>query len=101
MTKDNNLMTALLLILMERELILTEGDIMLVQPHVEGMTVENPVVVPGYDHEQIDYHLRRLCQAGFVDNGGVASPLIGIFFSRITPAGHSWLNANRQRGGRL
>lgn len=53
MTKENNLMAGLLLILMKRELSLTEGDIILVQPHIEGMTVENPVVVPGYDHEQM------------------------------------------------
>ena len=101
MTKDNNLMAGLLLILMKRELSLTEGDIILVQPHIEGMAVENPVVVPGYDHEQIDYSLRRLCQVGFVDNGGVAHPLIGIYFSHITPAGHLWLNANRPKDSRL
>ena len=64
---------------------------MAIQPRIEGMHVDYPLDVPGYDHEQIDFHLRLLCELGFVDTGGVEALLIGIHFSRVTPAGRAWL----------
>jgi hypothetical protein len=92
MTGDHVLMRKLLVKLTEKQATLQEGDRVLVQPRVEGMHVEYPLDVPGYDHDQIDFHLRLLCQLGLVDSGGVrGGPLIGIFFSRVTPAGQEWL----------
>lgn len=92
MNSDNNLMRALLVELTKREVAHQNGDSELVQPAIDGMHVENPVVVPGYDHEQIDAHLRRLCELGLVDTGGVkGGPLIGIYFSHVTPTGRAWL----------
>ena len=94
MTRDNNLMRKLLARLAEKQAALQQGDSVLVQPHIEGQHVPDPLVVPGYDYEQIDYHLRLLCQLGLVDAGSVrGEPLIGIFFSRVTPAGQAWLRA--------
>ena len=83
-------MRTLLAKLAEKQATLQEGDSVLIQPRIEGMHVEYPLDVPGYDHDQIDFHLRLLCQLGFVDTGGVEPPLIGIYFSRVTPAGQAW-----------
>jgi hypothetical protein len=81
MTRDNTLMRKLLVKLGEKQTTLQEGDSVLIQPHIEGMHVEYPLDVPGYDHDQIDFHLRLLCQLGLVDTGGVRDgPLIDIFF---------------------
>ncbi len=94
MTRDENLMRKLLVKLAERQTTLQQGDSVLIQPHIEGMHVEYPLDVSGYDYEQIDYHLRLLCQLGLVDTGGVKNgPAIGIFFSHVTPAGQAWLTS--------
>ena len=88
MKPDQKLNRILLTKLAEREALPQEGDSTLVQPHIDGMHVDNPIVVPGYDHEQIDAHLRWLKDHHYIDAAGVIDgPLIGIFFSRITPAG--------------
>ena len=92
MTRDENLMRKLLVKLAEIQTTLQQGDSVLIQPHIEGMHVENAIAVPGYDHEQIDFHLRLLCREGLVDTGGVRNgPAIGIFFSGVTRAGQAWL----------
>lgn len=94
MTQDNTLLRQLLVKLAEIQVTLQEGDSVLIQPRIEGMPVEYPLDVPGYDHEQVDFHLRLLCQLGLVDTGPVRDgPLIGIFFSHVTPAGQAWLRA--------
>lgn len=96
MTRDNTLMRKLLVKLTEKQATLQEGDSVLIQPRIEGMHAEYPLDVPGYDHEQVDFHLRLLCQLGLVDTGGVRDgPLIGIFFSQVTPAGQAWLRTSR------
>jgi hypothetical protein len=88
MKLDQKLNRILLTKLAEREALLQEGDSTLVQPYIDGLHVDNPVVVPGYDHEQIDAHLRWLKDHHYIDAGGaIDEPSIGIFFSRITPAG--------------
>ena len=95
MTRDNALMRKLLVKLVEKQATLQEGDRVLIQPRIEGMHVEYPLDVPGYDHDQIDFHLRLLCQLGLVDTGGVRDGLlIGIFFSHVTPAGQAWLRTS-------
>jgi len=55
------------------------------------MHVDNPIIVPGYDHDQIDSHLRLLLERGLVYNGVNGGPMIGIFFSGLTSAGNAWL----------
>jgi hypothetical protein len=88
-------MRKLLVKLAEKQATLQEGGSVLVQPRIEGMHVEHPLDIPGYDHDQIDFHLRLLCQLGLVGTGGVGDEaLIGIYFSRVTPAGQAWLRAS-------
>jgi hypothetical protein len=95
MRRDDNLLLALLSKLAERERTLESGASVLVQPQVEGLYIENPLSVPGYDHEQLDFHLRLLCQLRLVDTGGPApdAAAIGIYFSRITESGRSFMLA--------
>jgi hypothetical protein len=95
MRRDDELLLALLSKLAGRERALASGASVLVQPQIEGLYVENPLSVPGYDHEQIDFHLRLLCQLRLIDTGGPAADVaaIGIYFSRITESGRSFMSA--------
>ncbi len=52
------------------------------------------IAVPGYDVDQIDYHLSQLREAGFIDEGG-ARPMFGIGFRCLTWAGHDFLDSVR------
>jgi hypothetical protein len=55
---------------------------------------EEEIAVPGYDADQIDYHLSLICKAGFIDQGGVR-PMSGIGFRSLTWAGHDFLDSVR------
>jgi hypothetical protein len=52
------------------------------------------IAVPGYDSNQVDYHLTQIPKSGFIDEGG-ASPMVGIGFRCLTPAGHDFLDSVR------
>lgn len=52
------------------------------------------IAVPGYDPDQIDYHLSQIRQAGYIDEGG-ARPIVGIGFRCLTPDGHDFLDSVR------
>jgi hypothetical protein len=94
MEEDRNLIRELLVRLAEIEKSLDPGANREVQPPYEG--VRNPITVPGYDVKQIDAHLQLLVKRRLVDTGGVTNgPLIGIWFSHLTDAGH---RAIRQTG---
>src|SRR6185437_3991388 len=78
--QDDRLLCELLRRLSQVEASLQEGDSRLIQPQIDGAKVEDPIVVPGYDNDQIDFHLRLLLKRGLIDSGGVRNgPLIGIF----------------------
>jgi len=91
MKMDDKLTRELLKKLAELEKSLQQDDIILIQPAIEGMRIERPLSVPGYDHEQIDSHLRELVARRLVDNGGIQHPLIGIHFRSLTVAGRRLL----------
>jgi len=86
---NQQLIRPLLAELVRREAALQEGDSVLVQPFIEGMKVDNPISIPGFDHDQIDASLRWLARRGYIGTGGVPidEANIGIYFSGITPAG--------------
>ncbi len=87
MEQDDTLARELLIKLSEIEASLQEGDSRLVQPRIEGLHVENPLAVPGYGHEEIDFHLRLLLRRGLIHTYVKDGPLIGIYFSGLTDAG--------------
>ena len=64
------------------------GEIMSITPDAEE------VAVPGYNPDQIDYHLSQISKAGLIDEAG-ARPMIGIGFRCLTPAGHDFLDSIR------
>jgi hypothetical protein len=86
---NQKLIQPLLAELAKKEAYLQGGDSILVQPAIDGMHVENPVAIPGFDHDQINDELRSLARGGYIGTGGypIDSALIGVFFSGITPAG--------------
>lgn len=52
------------------------------------------LVTPGYDVDQIDYHLEQIKAAGYIDDGGLR-PMEGIGFRSLTPEGHDFLDSVR------
>jgi Hypothetical protein (DUF2513) len=55
---------------------------------------DEEIAVPGYDSDQIGYHLRQIRKAGFIDEGGTR-PMVGIGFRSLTWAGHDFLDSVR------
>jgi hypothetical protein len=55
---------------------------------------DKEVGVEGYTPEQIQYHLTLLKEIRFIEAPG-SQPLIGITFSRLTWAGHDYIDAVR------
>jgi hypothetical protein len=51
MSLDRKLAALVLAQLVEREITLEPGAAVLVQPAIPGMRVENPMAIPGYNHE--------------------------------------------------
>ena len=64
------------------------GGIVTISPDDEA------VAVPGYDHDQINYHLAQILKSGYIDEGG-NHPMVGIGFRCLTPAGHDFLDSVR------
>jgi Hypothetical protein (DUF2513) len=52
------------------------------------------IAVPGYDLNDIDYHLTQIRKSGYIDEGG-ARPMLGIGLRCLTPAGHDFLDSVR------
>ncbi|KVN98184.1 DUF2513 domain-containing protein [Burkholderia ubonensis] len=78
-----------------RELLL-KLEALPMQPRDVAYIYSDVVPVDGYHADQIDYHLQLLEQAGLVDAGGLGGgdgP--GIAFSRLSWAGHDFLDAVR------
>jgi Hypothetical protein (DUF2513) len=61
-----------------------------------GMVVITPVseqiAVPGYNTDQIDYHLTQILKSGYIDGGETN---FGITFRCLNPAGHDFLDSVR------
>jgi hypothetical protein len=64
------------------------GGIVSITPDAEE------IAVPGYNVDQIDYHLSQIIKAGLIDEGGT-HPMAGIGFRCLTPAGHDFLDSVR------
>lgn len=64
------------------------GEIMSITPDAEE------IAMPGYNPDQIDYHLSQISKAGLIDEAS-ARPMIGIGFRCLTPAGHDFLDSVR------
>lgn len=50
--------------------------------------------MPGYNIDQIDYHLMLINKAGLIDEGGIR-PAEGIGFRSLTWEGHDFLDSVR------
>lgn len=88
MEHDDKLISELLRELSERQKSLQPGDSVLVQPHIPGFNVDNPIILAGYDHEQIDYHLKLLLRRRFVCTHVIeGEAMYGIYFTSLTDAG--------------
>jgi hypothetical protein len=86
MKRDMDLIRELLLKL--EALPIRRGGIISIPPDAEE------IAVPGYDTDQIEYHLSQIRAAGFIDEGG-ARPMSGIGFRCLTWAGHDFLDSVR------
>lgn len=88
---DPQLIRAILPQLADIEAGLGIGDNATVQPYDAEHCRHGTIKVDGYNLEQVDEALKFLVQKALVDNGGVASPLLGIQFTRLTRAGRDLL----------
>jgi len=86
MQRDMDLIRELLLKL--EALPMRPGEIINITPDADE------IAVPGYDHNQIDYHLTQIRKEGFIDEGG-SRPMVGIGFRCLNPAGHDLLDSVR------
>jgi hypothetical protein len=84
MKRDMDLIRELLLKL--EALPLRRGESVHITPGWEG------IAVPGYDIDQIDYHLTQ--EAGLIDEGGMRAAE-GIGFRSLTWEGHDFLDSVR------
>ena len=91
---DIHLRAALLRQLRHLERSLQSGVPIVVQPHVEGLLMTNPVGLAGYEIEVVEAHLRTLLVERLIENGGLHHPNIGIHFARLTRRGRVWLLAH-------
>jgi hypothetical protein len=96
MAMDEDLQCALLRQLLELERTFRSGDVVVVQPAVDGMRMTNPVGLPGYDDRVVEAHLRALLVERLIENGGMPHPNVGIHFARLTRRGRKWLAARAQ-----
>ena len=65
------------------------GDIFHITPDSSEIQVE------GFDFDQIDYHLQLIIEVGWVNTGGTSAPMVGVFYSGLTWAGHDFLDSIR------
>ncbi|WP_211099804.1 DUF2513 domain-containing protein [Azospirillum brasilense] len=64
------------------------GDIFVISGEDEELAI------PGYDANQIEYHLVQILKAGLIDDGGIKS-MTGIGFICLTPSGHDFIDSIR------
>lgn len=69
------------------------------QPYDREHCRHGQIKVEGYNLDQVDEALKFLVQDGLADNGGVASPMLGIQFKRLTKAGRDVLARTGARQG--
>jgi len=86
MTRDMDLIRELLLRL--EALPLQTGAIVMLTG------VEPEIAVAGYSHEQIEYHLHLLKEAGLIESTR-SQPMIGIMFRGLSWRGHDFLDSVR------
>lgn len=91
--QEKQLTQILLEKLFDIEPLIEVGGSVLVQPHIDGQQTTNQILVPGYNWDQIDSQLRSMCLRGLVSSGTAQydAAAIGIFFSKLTPAGRKIL----------
>lgn len=87
MTRDMDLIRELLLKL--ENLPTRPGGIYLLNPEDEE------VQIVGYSNHQIDYHLSLISEAGLIDRGKSSATMSGYLFSRLSWAGHDFLDSIR------
>lgn len=51
--------------------------------------------IDGFDDDQISYHLSLIDEAGLIDTGTTSQPMTGFIFSRLSWAGHDFLDSIR------
>jgi hypothetical protein len=79
-----------------RELLLKLEAIPMRRGEVRDISPDDEVIaIPGYDSDQIDYHLTQIRKEGFIDEGGGSRPMFGIGFRCLNPAGHDFLDSVR------
>ncbi|WP_374347880.1 DUF2513 domain-containing protein [Chitinimonas sp.] len=86
MKRDMDLVRNLLLKL--EDMPVRPGGVVLLDP------AELVLQIDGATQEEIQYHLRLMREARFIDNGGT-NPLIGISFRALTWEGHDFLDSVR------
>lgn len=55
---------------------------------------DDEISVDGFSHEEIEYHLSLIAEAGLVDQGG-SGAMEGFMFSRLSWAGHDFVDSVR------
>ena len=53
------------------------------------------IAVDGKTPDEIEFHLKLLCDAGYIDVGGGGKPMEGISFRKLTWAGNDFLDTVR------
>ena len=51
--------------------------------------------IDGFSDDQVSYHLSLIDEAGLIDAGTAAQPISGFMFSRLSWAGHDFLDSIR------
>jgi hypothetical protein len=87
MTRDIDLIRELLLKL--ENLPTRPGGIYLLNPE------DDEIQIDGYSNHQIDYHLSLISEAGLIDSGKSSAVMNGYLFSRLSWAGHDFLDSIR------
>ena len=87
MVRNMDLIRELLLRL--ESLPITKGSIYLLKSGDEEIQID------GYNDDQIDYHLSLIGEAGLIDRGKSSAVMNGIMFSRLSWAGHDFLDSIR------
>lgn len=89
------LVKTLLLQLLDYQKLLAPGDVIIVQPLLDGMPVTNTVRAEGHNWDVIDRCLRWMLTSGLISSGSVEThPGIGIHFCRITEQGRTFMSRN-------
>jgi hypothetical protein len=65
------------------------GAIVHITPDIQEISVD------GKTPDEMEFHLELLCDAGFIDQGDGAGPMVGILFRKLTWAGDDFLDSVR------